>query len=81
MKIGLRTPSIKKSVSARTTGKVKRKVKRLTNPFYGKKGIGFLKNPKQAFRNKIYRKTTISVKSLSKIFANLLSSIMYTSFV
>ena len=37
MKVGIRKPSIKKSISARTTGKVKRKLKRVANPFYGKK--------------------------------------------
>ena len=41
MKIGIRKPSIKKSISARTTGKVKRKLKRVVNPLYGKKGMGF----------------------------------------
>ena len=62
MKVGIRKPSIKKSISARTTGKVKRKLKRLTNPFYGKKGMGWIKNPKKALSNKIYRKTTVSAK-------------------
>lgn len=40
MKVGLRTPSFKKSFKARTTGKYKRKLKRMVNPFYGKKGMG-----------------------------------------
>ena len=62
MKIGIRKPSIKKSISARTTGKVKRKLKRVANPFYGKKGMGWIKNPKKALSNKIYRKTTVSAK-------------------
>ena len=55
MKVGIRKPSIKKSISARTTGKVKRKLKRVANPFYGKKGMGWIKNPKKALSNKIYR--------------------------
>ena len=62
MKAGIRKPSIKKSISARTTGKVKRKLKRVANPFYGKKGMGWLKNPKKALSNKIYKKTTVSAK-------------------
>lgn len=62
MKVGIRKPSIKKSISARTTGKAKRKFKRMTNPFYGKKGMGWIKNPKRALYNKAYRKTTISTK-------------------
>ena len=74
MKVGVRTPSIKKSISARTTGKVKRKVKRLTNPFYGKKGMGWVKNPKRAFKNKIYNKTTISSK---KAMGCLIACIWY----
>ena len=62
MKVGIRKPSIKKSISARTTGKVKRKLKRVANPFYGKKGMGWVKNPKKALSNKIYKKTTVSAK-------------------
>lgn len=61
MKFGVRKPSIKKSISARTTGKLKRSVKRSINPFYGKKGIGFITNPKKALYNKIYNKTTFSL--------------------
>ena len=63
MKIGFRTPSLKKSLKARTTGKLTRKIKKATNPFYGKKGIGFIKNPKRAIKNKIYQKTTFSWSS------------------
>ncbi len=61
VKIGLRTPSLKKSFKARTTGKLKRQVKKATNPFYGKKGMGYIKNPKRAIKNKIYHKTTFSL--------------------
>lgn len=62
MKMGIRKPSIKKSVSARTTGKVKRKLKRMTNPLYGKKGMGWIRNPKKALYNKTYHKTTVSTQ-------------------
>ena len=51
MKVGLRTPSFKKSFKARTTGKYKRKLKRMVNPFYGKKGMGWIKNPSRALKN------------------------------
>ena len=61
VKIGLRTPSLKKSFKARTTGKLKRQAKKATNPFYGKKGMGYIKNPKRAIKNKIYHKTTFSL--------------------
>lgn len=66
MKIGFRTPSIKKSIKARTTGKWKRSVKRSINPLYGKKGMGLVNNPKKAVYNKVYNKTTVSVNPLSK---------------
>ncbi len=49
MKFGMRKPSIKKSIKARTTGKAKRKVKKALIPGYGKKGIGYIKNPKKLF--------------------------------
>ena len=60
MKIGMRTPSIKRSISARTTGRIKREVKRSINPLYGKKGMGWVNNPQKAVYNKIYNKTTFS---------------------
>ncbi len=62
----MRKPSLKKSIKARTTGKIKRKVKKSVNPFYGKKGMGFVKNPKKAVKNKIYHKTTFSIFDLFK---------------
>ena len=37
MKFGMRTPSLKKSIKARTTGKAKRAVKKALIPGYGKK--------------------------------------------
>lgn len=40
MKFGVRKPSLKKTIKARTTGKIKRKVKSSVNPLYGKKGMG-----------------------------------------
>ncbi len=69
MKIGMRKPSLKKSISARTTGALKRKVKKTVIPGYGKKGMGWLKNPKKALYNKVYRKTTFGLGDiLKKIF-------------
>lgn len=61
MKFGVRKPSVKKSIKARTTGKAKRAVKRSIDPTYGKKGSGWVKNPKKAAYNKVYNKTTKSV--------------------
>lgn len=66
MKIGMRKPSIKKSIKARTTGKVKRKVKKAVVPGYGKKGMGWIKSPKKALYNKVYKKTTFSITDLFK---------------
>lgn len=59
MKIGVRTPSFKKSFKARTTGKINRTLKRSVNPLYGKKGMGYIKNPEKAIYNKIYHKATV----------------------
>jgi hypothetical protein len=66
MKIGMRTPSIKRSIKAATTGKVKRAVKRSVNPVYGKKSMGMITDPKRAIKNKIFRKTTFSLTSIIK---------------
>lgn len=64
MKIGLRTPSPKKSLRARTTGRVTRAVKRRLIPGYGQRGMGWLRDPKRAARNAVYRRTTFSVWDL-----------------
>lgn len=61
MKFGPRKPSLKRSIKARTTGKLKRRAKKAVNPFYGKKGMGWIRNPRKAAYNKIYNKTTFSV--------------------
>lgn len=59
MKIGVRKPSLSKSLKARTTSKLKRQVKRAVIPTYGQKGTGLIKNPKRAIYNKIYNQTTV----------------------
>ena len=61
MKIGIRTPNLKKSFKARTTGKLKRTLKSTFVPGYGKKGVGMIKDPKKAVYNKVYHQTTTSV--------------------
>ena len=63
MKIGFRTPNLKKSLKARTTGKLKRTLKKSINPFYDKKGIGFIKSPKKSIYNSVYKKTTVGLSS------------------
>ena len=59
MKIGVRTPSLKKSFKARTTGRINRTLKKSVNPLYGKKGMGYIKNPEKAIYNKAYHKLTV----------------------
>lgn len=68
MKFGMRTPSLKKSLKARTTGKIKRQIKKALIPGYGKKGMGWIKNPKKAAYNKIYNKTSFSLFDLFDLF-------------
>lgn len=66
MKIGFRTPNFKKSLRARTTGKLKRSLKKSVNPLYGKKGMGLVTNPKKSIYNKVYKKTSFSIFDLFK---------------
>ena len=66
MKFGMRMPSIKKSIKARTTGKAKRTVRKALISGYGKKGTGWIKNPKKAAYNKVYAKTSFSIMDLFK---------------
>lgn len=58
MKIGFRTPSLSRSIKARTSGRINRKMKSALNPLYGKKGMGLLTDPEKAVYNKIYNKTS-----------------------
>lgn len=66
MKTGIRKPNIKKSISARTTGKVKRAVKKSVNPMYGKKGAGFVRDPAKSVKNAVYHRTTVGVSDIVK---------------
>lgn len=59
MKVGLRIPSPTKSIKARTTGRIKRAAKSSYNPVYGLDGVGYLKDPERAIKNKIYHKVTV----------------------
>lgn len=69
MKIGMRKPSIKKSIKARTTGRIKREIKSSVNPLYGKKGMGLVNNPKKSVYNKVYNKISFGVIDvLKKLF-------------
>ena len=66
VKFGVRKPSLTRSFKARTTGRWKRAMKRSINPFYGKRGMGWL-HPKRAMYNRIYHRTTVSVWDLFKV--------------
>lgn len=61
MKAGFRSPSVSKSLKARTTGKIKRSMAKSVNPLYGKKGMGFVKNPERSIKNAAYHKITFGV--------------------
>ena len=60
MKYGMRKPSWKKSLSARTKGRATRAVKRALIP-----GYGWL-HPKRKLYNTVYKKTTFSLFDLFK---------------
>lgn len=62
----MRTPSLKRSLKARTTSKWKRQIKKAVIPGYGQKGIGWIKKPKKAMYNKVYRKTTFGLSDIVK---------------
>ncbi|HCC00768.1 MAG TPA: hypothetical protein DEP42_06100 [Ruminococcaceae bacterium] len=68
MKIGMRKPSLKRSIKATTTGRMKRNAKKAINPLYGKKGMGLINDPKRAIKNKIYHKTTFGLGDIFKLF-------------
>ena len=65
MKFGMRTPSLKRSFSARTTGRAKRAIKRAIIPGYGQRGMGIF-HPKKALYNRVYRRTTFSIFDVAK---------------
>lgn len=63
MKVGFRTPSVSKRISARTTGRITRSINRASKPLYGKKGMGLINDPKRAVYNKVYNQTTLGFDS------------------
>lgn len=69
VKVGLRKPNLKTSLKARTTGRAKRAVKRAIIPGYGKRGMGWIKNPKKAAYNAVYSRTTVGVGDVARAVA------------
>jgi len=66
VKFGLRKPSLKKRLKARTS--IKRQVIHRAN-IKMPKGKGWLRHPKKAVRNKVYNKTSFDlVKVIKKLF-------------
>lgn len=63
MKFGLRTPSLKKRIAARTSWK---RYVRHNLGFKAPRGWGWLTNPKKAAYNRVYNRTTVSVDQLFK---------------
>ena len=64
MKFGLRTPSLKKRIAARTSWK---RVVRHSLGLKAPRGIGVLTNPKKALYNRVYSRTTVGVDRLLKV--------------
>lgn len=66
MKFGMRKPSLKKRISAKTS--VKRQLKHRAG-FKMPKGYGMMRNPKKVVYNKVYNKTSFDLfKALKKLF-------------
>lgn len=63
MKIGMRKPSVKKMISARTSPK---RFVRHNLGLKAPKGYGWITNPKKAAYNKVYNKTTFSLFDVIK---------------
>ena len=61
MKFGIRTPSIKRSLRARTSWK---RTARNASGFKAPKGAGWITNPKRAAYNRVYNRTSVSLWSL-----------------
>ena len=72
MKIGIRTPSIKKRISARTSVK---RVVRHSLGIKAPKGYGWLTNPQKATYNRVYNRTTRGCMLTLFIFLGIVFSL------
>jgi hypothetical protein len=61
MKFGMRTPSIRRSIAARTSPK---RFVRQSLGLKAPRGWGWVTNPRRAAYNRIYNRTTVSFWSL-----------------
>ena len=69
MRVGFRKSSLKRSISARTTGRAKRAIKRTLIPGYGKRGMGVF-HPRKALYNHVYPRTTFGLGDILKAMFN-----------
>ena len=58
MKFGMRRPSLRGSLSARTKGANTRANRRASIPGYGRKGMGLLRDTARSLRNRIFHRVT-----------------------
>ena len=63
MKFGIRTPSLKKRIRARTS--IKRQIVHRAG-IKMPRGFGFFRNPKKAVYNKVYNRTIFDIFKLIK---------------
>ena len=68
MKFGIRRPSLKKKLAARTSFK---RVVRHQLGFKAPRGYGWITNPKKAAYNEVYNKTNVGCSLLLVIFLML----------
>ena len=61
MKFGVRRPSFRKSIAARTSWK---RAVRHSLGLKAPRGMGWLTNPKKAAYNRVYNRTTVSLWAL-----------------
>lgn len=75
MKFGIRTPSIRKRIAARTS--LKRYVRHSLG-FKAPRGWGWLTNPRRAAYNRLYNRTTVGCAVLALTVAVMLLAIAIT---
>jgi hypothetical protein len=75
MKFGLRTPSLRKRIAARTS--LKRYVRHSLG-FKAPRGWGWLTNPRRAAYNRVYNRTTVGCAVLALTLALMLLAIAIT---
>lgn len=68
MKYGMRKPSWKKSLSARTKGRATRAVKRALIPGYGKKGMGWLHPKRKLYEYLLVSRPLLLPKKADRAF-------------